>query len=49
MGLTINDLDLIDAGMVLDMMTEGTNDSFYADKNNQVRTATQADFDKFKR
>lgn len=42
MGLRISDLDLLDEGMVMDMMIESGNDSF---KYRQL--ATQEDFDRF--
>lgn len=50
LGLRIEDLDLLDTGVIFDMMNEAGNDSFYADKKNRkstVRKATQEDFDKF--
>lgn len=41
-GLTLSDLEVLDYGFVLDIITELDNDSFdYKDK------ATQADFDRF--
>lgn len=42
MGLTISELDLLDYGMVLDMMTESGNDDY-----NYRPLATQEDFDRF--
>lgn len=47
LGLRIEELDLLDAGMVFDMIAESANDEYYADKKNQIRMATQDDFDKF--
>ncbi len=42
MGLTIDDLDCLEYGLVLDMMTESGNDSF------EYRpVAGQEDFDRF--
>lgn len=40
------DLDLLDVGMVYDMMIENANDSA-EDAYDTVRQATQADFDRF--
>lgn len=40
------DLDLLDVGMVYDMMIENANDSA-DDAYDTVRQATQADFDRF--
>ena len=42
MGLTMEDLDRLDMGMVLDMLTESANDDY-----DYPRKATQEDFDKF--
>lgn len=42
MGLTISELDLLDYGAVLDMMTESGNDGY-----KYRPLATQDDFDKF--
>ena len=42
MGLTIADLDGLEYGVVLDMMTESGNDSY-----NYRPLATQEDFDRF--
>ena len=42
MGLTISELDLIDYGTVLDMMTESGNDDY-----KYRPLATQDDFDRF--
>lgn len=42
MGLTLDDLDCLEAGMVYDMMTESQNDDA---KYNYV--ATQEDFDRW--
>ena len=41
-GLSILDLDLLDYGVVLDMMTEAGNDNY-----EYKQLATQDDFDKF--
>lgn len=49
-GLRISDLDLIDYGMVLNMLSENNKDYDNAINNtddNSVRDATQADFDEF--
>lgn len=42
MGLTLSDLDCLEVGTVLDMMTEAANDNC---KYDQI--ATQDDFDRF--
>lgn len=42
MGLKLDDLDGLEWGIVMDMMTEAANDDF---KYREV--ATQADFDRF--
>lgn len=42
LGITINDLELLSIGLVLDMFTESQNDSY-----NYPNQAQQADFDKF--
>ena len=42
MGLTMADLDYLDMGMVMDMLTESMNDDY-----DYPRKATQDDFDKF--
>ena len=42
MGLSMKDLELLDMGMILDMMTERGNDDVEYDT-----LATQADMDKF--
>lgn len=42
LGLTINDLDNIDFGLVMDMLTEKDNDSY-----NYPYKATQEDFNNF--
>lgn len=42
MHLTLDDLDSLEYGMVIDMMTESSNDSY-----NYKTLATQDDFDKF--
>lgn len=44
MGLTLQDMDQLDEGMVYDMITESGNDQA-SDSYREV--ATQADFDKF--
>ena len=44
MGLLIEELDQLEEGMVLDMITESINDTA-ADEYQEL--ATQADFDKF--
>lgn len=41
-GLSISDLDLLDMGMVFDILIESANDSEEYDK-----IATQSDFDRF--
>lgn len=41
-GLSISDLDRLDMGMILDMITENSNDSC-----EYKELATQEDFDKF--
>lgn len=41
-GLSMSDLDFLDYGMVIDMMTERQNDDY-----NYKELATQADFDRF--
>lgn len=42
----MQDLELLDVGMVYDIMIEHTNDAS-ADEYDNVRIATQADFDNF--
>lgn len=42
MGLHIADLDSLECGTVIDMMTESANDSY-----DYKQVATQSDFDKF--
>ena len=42
MGLTMTDLDCLEYGMVIDMMTESSNDSY-----KYKALASQEDFDKF--
>lgn len=42
-GLSMQDLELLDMGVIYDMFTEKVNDSW----NGWTRKATQADFDKF--
>ena len=42
MGLSVADLDLLEIGMVFDMLTESTDDDV-----NWPYKATQADYDKF--
>ena len=46
LGLSVSDLDLLDAGMVYDMMIENNNDTAEG-ANDTERMATQADFDNF--
>jgi hypothetical protein len=49
-GLRISDLDLLDYGMVLNMLSENNRDYDNAINNNgdnSVRDANQTDFDKF--
>jgi hypothetical protein len=49
-GLRISDLDLLDYGMVLNMLSENNKDYDNAINNNgdnSVRDANQTDFDKF--
>lgn len=49
-GLRISDLDLLDYGMVLNMLSENNKDYDNAINNtgdDSVRDANQADFDKF--
>lgn len=45
-GLSMSDLDLLDVGMVYDMMIENDNDTA-ENAYNTEREATQADFDRF--
>jgi hypothetical protein len=42
MGLSMSDLDMLDVGMVFDMIIESGNDG-----EEYPRLATQADFDRF--
>lgn len=42
MGISISELDLVSIGLVLDMVTEKSND-----KEDYVQIAEQEDFDKF--
>ena len=42
-GMSIDDLDMISVGMVLDILTESANDSY-----EYTPMATQADFDAFR-
>lgn len=44
MGLTLDEMDQLDEGMIFDMLTESGNDNA-SDSYREV--ATQADFDKF--
>ena len=44
MGLTLEEMEELDEGMIFDMITESANDN-EADSYKQL--ATQADFDKF--
>lgn len=48
-GIKLSDLDFLNYGMVLDILTENSKD--YAEAttqdNNSARVATQADYDKF--
>ena len=41
-GLTLSDLDVLDYGLVLDIMTESGNDGY-----TYQQVATQEDFDRF--
>ena len=41
------DLDLLTVGLVVDMLIERTNDGADYDDENNIRTATQADFDRW--
>lgn len=41
-GLTLNDLDVLEYGEVIDIITEADNDSY-----NYRQVATQSDFDRF--
>ena len=43
LGLSISDLELLEIGMVYDMLTEAENDGW----DGWRQKATQADFDKF--
>lgn len=43
LGLSMKDLDMLDMGMIYDMMTERINDNWKGWR----QVATQADFDKF--
>lgn len=45
-GLSMQDLELLEVGMVYDMMIENSNDDA-EDAYDTVRKATQADFDNF--
>lgn len=45
-GLSMADLELLDVGMVYDLMIEAENDRA-EDAYNTEREATQADFDRF--
>ena len=45
-GIPMSDLDLLDMGLVYDMMIEQANDSA-EDAYETTRKATQADFDRF--
>ena len=46
LGLSMDDLEALDVGMVLDMMIENSNDAAESEYNTE-RAATQADFDRF--
>ena len=48
-GISIQDLDLVTIGLVLDMWTEKANDNYYSKsgKNIFVREADQRDMDLF--
>lgn len=46
LGLSMSDLDLLDMGMVYDMLIEQANDQA-EDVYDTIREATQADFDRF--
>lgn len=46
-GLSMSDLDLLDVGMVYDMIIESDNDTADEASEDTVRMATQADFDRF--
>ena len=43
LGLSVADLELLDVGMIFDMFTESSNDSW----KGWCQKATQADFDRF--
>lgn len=43
----MSDLDLLDVGMIYDMMIENDNDTAEDASDEDVRMATQADFDRF--
>lgn len=48
LGISVQDLDLLDIGLVLDMFAELQNDAEEAEmERNGVRQATQADYDNF--
>ena len=47
MGLSMTDLDLLTFGMVWDMFTEKSNDSFEYGDGGEARQATQDDYDKY--
>lgn len=46
LGLSIDELEQITEGMVLDLLTEKSNDEWYR-KNKIAYKANQSDFDKF--
>ena len=43
----MSDLDLLTIGIVLDIWTEKSNDSYKYDEKDTVRVAAQRDFDNF--
>ena len=47
MGLSMTDLDLLTFGLVMDMFTEKSNDSFEYGDSGEERQATQDDFDNY--
>lgn len=46
-GLTVQDLELLDVGMVYDIMIEKVNDSDESEGDDNVVIATQSDFNNF--
>lgn len=46
-GLSIEDMDLLDGGMIFDLIIEYNNQYDKSKSNKGTRMATQEDFDKF--